>query len=73
MPRQLQGCPRRCEKIFGHAAVDNLVHNPVEISPALLQPPRAVVAPVADASFLSSGGAAPKTGRRGLGGTRSLR
>jgi len=61
------------KRIFRHAAVDNLVHNPVEIFPAPLQPPRAALAPVADASFLSSGGAAPKSGRRGLGGTRSLR
>jgi len=49
------------------------VHNPVEIFSAPLQPPRAAVAPVAGASFLSSGGAAPKSGRRGLGGTQSLR
>jgi len=61
------------KKIFWHAAVDNLVHNPVEIFPAPMQPPRAVLATAADASFLSSGGAASKTGRRGLGGKRSLR
>jgi len=49
------------------------VHNPVEIFPASLPPPRAMPAPIADASFLGSGGATPKTGRHGLGGTQSLR
>jgi hypothetical protein len=54
-------------------AVDNLVHNPVEIFPAPLPPPRAAPVQRVDASFLGSGGATPKTGRHGLGGRRSLR
>jgi hypothetical protein len=38
-----------------------------------MQPPRAVLATTADASFLSSGGAASKTRRGRLCGKRSLR
>jgi len=49
------------------------VHNPVEILPAPLQPPRAVLAPFADAPFLSSGGMAGKPVGPGLCGTQSLR
>jgi hypothetical protein len=49
------------------------VHNPVEIFAALQQPPRAVVAQRAGASFLSSRGAARKPVGAGLCGTRSLR
>jgi len=44
------------EKYFRRTAVDNLVHNPVEICAAPLAPPRALPAHVADASFLSSRG-----------------
>jgi len=61
------------KKIFGLAAVDNLVHNPVEIFPAPRQPSRAVLARSAGASFLSSGGATRKPLVAGLCGTRSLR
>jgi len=45
------------EKFFRRTAVDNLVHNPVEICAASLPPPRAALARIADASFLSSRGA----------------
>jgi len=50
-------CAASTEYFFRHAAVDNLVHNPVEICPALLPPPPEALARIVDASFLSRRGA----------------
>jgi hypothetical protein len=61
------------KKFSAHTAVDNLVHNPVEICAARAPPPRAALARAVDASFLSIGGAAWKTAASGLGGMRCLR
>jgi hypothetical protein len=61
------------EKISGRAAVDKVVHNPVEIFAASVAPPRAAAAVDVVAGFSSSAGAPRATPARGVCATRTLR